>query len=304
MSFLYSSRIPVYASTINGKYRRLVKTLRALYDLARPINGFITALSVAVGGLCAQGPILADAVLLAALSAIWINAAGNAFNDLLDVDIDRINRPQRPLPAGRITLQTAALFTAFCTLIGIGLGVAVSAQHALWAAGISALLVLYSLFLKTSVLWGNGLVGLISAAAFPYGALACGPVGRAWIPAVFALLFHLGREIVKDVEDRNGDRLRGNGTLPLRHGTRTAAHVATGLFTLLMVFTLVPFLYGLYGKLYLLGVLAVNLLIIRVLYVLYAAGDPPSDGRLGRLLKVGMLAGLGAIIIGEWMHSL
>jgi len=66
----------------------------------------------------------------------------------------------------------------------------------------------------------------------------------------------------------------------------------------------VPFLYGLYGKLYLLGVLAVNLLIIRVLYVLYAAGDPPSDGRLGRLLKVGMLAGLGAIIIGEWMHSL
>ena len=154
-----------------------MQTLRALCDLARPINGFITALSVAVGGLCAQGPILADAVFLAALSAVWINAAGNAFNDLFDVDIDRINRPQRPLPAGRITPQTAALFAAFCTLIGISLGAAVSAQHALWAAGISALLVLYSLSLKTSMLWGNGLVGLISAAAFPYGALACGSVG-------------------------------------------------------------------------------------------------------------------------------
>ena len=154
------------------------------------------------------------------------------------------------------------------------------------------------------MLWGNGLVGLISAAAFPYGALACGSVGRAWIPAVFSLLFHLGREIVKDVEDRSGDRLRGDGTLPLRHGTRTAARVATVVFTLLMVFTILPFLYGLYGKLYLLCVLAVNILIIRVLCVLYAMGDAPSDGSLGRLLKVGMLAGLGAIIIGEWMLPL
>ena len=256
-----------------------------------------------MGGLCAQGPVT-DAVLLAALSAVWINSAGNAFNDLLDIDIDRINRPERPLPAGRITLRTAALFTAFCTLIGIGLSVTVSAQHTLWATSISALLALYSLFLKTSVLWGNGLVGRISAAAFLYGALACGSVGRAWIPAVFALLFHLGREIVKDVEDRSGDSLRGDGTLPLRHGTSTAVRVATGLFTLLMVFTLLPFLYGFYGKLYLICVLAVNLLIIRVLYVLSATGDAPSDGSLGRLLKVGMLAGLGAIIIGEWMHPL
>ena len=96
-----------------------MQTLRALFDFARPINGLITALSVAVGGLCAQGPILADAVLLAALSAVWINAAGNAFNDLIDVDIDLINRPQRPLPAGRITLRTAAFLRPFALLLAL-----------------------------------------------------------------------------------------------------------------------------------------------------------------------------------------
>ena len=76
------------------------------------------------------------------------------------------------------------------------------------------------------------------------------------------------------------------------------------LFALLMVFTLLPYFYGLYGKLYLLGVFAVHVLLLYVLYVLYAAGEAPSDGRLGRLLKVGMLAGLVAVVAGEWMRSL
>ena len=294
----------LYTSILTGKCRCLVQTLRALYDLSRPANGLITALSVGVGGLCSQGPIVADAVLLAALSAACINAAGNAFNDLLDVDIDRVNRPERPLPSQRTTLPTAAAFTTLCTLFGIWLGYAVSPQHALSAAVISVLLALYSLFLKTSVLWGNGLVGLIAAAAFPYGALACGSVGRAWIPGIFALLFHLGREIVKDVEDRSGDRLRGHRTLPLRYGTRIATGIVTGLFALLIAFTLFPYFYGLYGKLYLLGVFAVHVLLLYVLYVLYAAGEAPSDGRLGRFLKVGMLAGLIAVVVGEWMRSL
>ena len=69
-----------------------------------------------------------------------------------------------------------------------------------------------------------------------------------------------------------------------------------------MVFTLLPYFYGLYGKLYLLGVFAVHVLLLYVLYVLYAAGEAPSDGRLGRLLKVGTkVLGLAAVVAGEWM---
>ena len=49
---------------------------------------------------------------------------------------------------------------------------------------------------------------------------------------------------------------------------------------------------------------AVHVLLLYVLYVLYAAGEAPSDGRLGRFLKVGMLAGLIAVVVGEWMRSL
>ena len=72
-----------------------------------------------------------------------------------------------------------------------------------------------------------------------------------------------------------------------------------------MVFTLLPYFYGLYGKLYLLGVFAVHVLLLYVLYVLYAAGEGPFRWSSGRLLKVGMYSRAfpAAVVAGEWMRS-
>ena len=70
--------------------------LSTFFLLPRPLNGLITALSVGIGALTADQGLVWPAILLAALSAALINGAGNAFNDLLDIDIDRINRPLRP----------------------------------------------------------------------------------------------------------------------------------------------------------------------------------------------------------------
>ena len=81
--------------------------LSALFLLPRPLNGLITALSVGIGALTAAQAPAWSALLLAALSAALINGAGNAFNDLMDIDIDRINRPLRPLPAGCLSPSAA-----------------------------------------------------------------------------------------------------------------------------------------------------------------------------------------------------
>ena len=280
-----------------------MQLFRALKDLSRPLNGLITALSVGVGALCVEGPVHLSSLLLAMLSAALINAAGNAFNDLCDIDIDRVNRPDRPLPSQRITPRAAALYASVCTVAGLLMALAISPLHALLATAISALLVLYSAHLKNSVLWGNALVGAISAAAFPYGALTSGLWGHAWIPAAFALLFHLGREIVKDIEDMAGDSLRGTRTLPLRYGLRTATRAAAGVYSALITFTLVPFAIGLYGPIYLVCALTVDLVVIHVLYQLCRSDSAPNDGALGRRLKWGMLLGLIAIVLGEWSRS-
>ncbi|MDP6700961.1 MAG: UbiA family prenyltransferase, partial [Candidatus Latescibacteria bacterium] len=204
--------------------------LIAFLLLPRPLNGLITALSVGVGLWTANAPPTWGPGLIAALSAALINGAGNAFNDLIDIDIDRINRPDRPLPSGRISPFVAGVQTLALTLAGCLLGFWLSPWHGSIALGVALLLALYSIFLKNSLLWGNILVAFVGALAFPYGALAAGDLGRSWIPALFALLFHIGREIVKDIEDVAGDRLRGDHTLPLRWGRNRAGWIAAAVY--------------------------------------------------------------------------
>jgi geranylgeranylglycerol-phosphate geranylgeranyltransferase len=276
-----------------------LRYLTALFLLPRPLNGLVTALSVGVGALTSGQSLSWVLVLLAALSAALINGAGNAFNDLIDIDIDRINRPGRPLPSGRLSPLVAGVQSLLLTLVGCLLAFWLSPWHGLAALGVGALLIIYSIFLKNSLLWGNILIGCLGAIAFPYGALAVGDIGRSWIPALFALLFHIGREIVKDIEDVTGDRLRGEHTLPLRWGRAKAAVLAAFIYLSFVVFTWIPYLNDLYGLAYLMTVLPVDLLVLHVLWQLYRQRAELADERLGRQLKIGMLIGLIAIVIGE-----
>ncbi len=280
-----------------------MKNLFALLALTRPINGLITMGAVAVGALTSAETIALFPLLKAALSAALINGAGNAFNDLTDIDIDRINRPYRPLPSGRISPRSAQALTALLNLLGILLAFSLSPLHGLLAIIIATLLILYSIFLKNTVLWGNMLIGLISAAAFIYGALSQHAMGRAWIPAAFALLFHIGREIVKDIEDMSGDRLRGEKTLPLYWGRTRAAQLAGLIYLGLIILTFFPFILGTYALVYLLCVSLADALVLYVLYRLYRERADLQHDLLGRLLKIGMLAGLLAIVAGELSQS-
>jgi len=283
--------------------------LIAFLLLPRPLNGLITALSVGVGLWTANAPPTWGPGLIAALSAALINGAGNAFNDVIDIDIDRINRPDRPLPSGRISPFVAGVQTLALTLAGCLLGFWLSPWHGSIALGVALLLALYSIFLKNSLLWGNILVAFVGALAFPYGALAAGDLGRSWIPALFALLFHTGREIVKDIEDVAGDRLRGDHTLPLRWGRNRAGWIAAAVYLLLLAIAWIPFFTGLYGAAYALALAPVNGLVIYVLVQLYSRHAHPdnpakiaagrADHRLGRLLKIGMFLGLLAVVLGE-----
>ena len=278
--------------------------LSTFFLLPRPLNGLITALSVGIGALTADQVLVWPAILLAALSAALINGAGNAFNDLMDIDIDRINRPLRPLPSGRLSPSAARMQSLLLTLVGCALAFWLSPWHGVIALAVVALLAVYSVSLKNSLLWGNVLVAFVGAIAFPYGALAAGDIGRSWIPALFAFLFHLGREIVKDIEDVAGDQLRGGRTLPLRWGRAQAGVLVAIVYLILVGFTWMPFFTGIYGALYALALLPLHVLVGYVLWQLYRQRAVLADDRLGRLLKVGMFLGLVAIVVGEAVFAL
>ena len=274
-------------------------TFEAIFVLPRPLNCLITALAVYVGAFTAGVRWPSAPVLLAALSAALIAAAGYISNDLKDVDIDRINRPGRPLPAGRIGRRAATLEAWLCALAGLGLAWWLGALAGLAAGAIALGLVAYNLFLKRRAFWGNLLIAALSSAAFPYGALAAGSPGRSWIPAGFALLFHWGREIIKDMEDMEGDRARGARTLPLLWGRKRAILLASAVYSILIAFTLLPWLLDFYGMAYLLLVLGVDAALLWTVIQLHRgeAGRTPSS--LNPLLKAAMFLGLLAIVAGE-----
>ncbi len=278
--------------------------LSAFVLLPRPLNGLITALSVGIGALTADQAPAWSAILLAALSAALINGAGNAFNDLMDIDVDRINRPLRPLPAGRLSPNAARIESLLLSLAGCVLAFWLSLWHGLISLVVVVLLAIYSISLKHSLLWGNVLVAFVGAIAFPYGALAAGYIGRSWIPALFAFLFHLGREVVKDIEDVAGDQLRGARTLPLWWGRPQAGVLAGIVYVVLVGFTWMPFFTGIYGAFYALALLPVHALVGYVCWQLYRQRAVLTDDRLGRLLKVGMFLGLVAIVVGEAVFAL
>lgn len=277
----------------------MIVDLLALARLFRLLNCLITALSVGVGGVTIgvfppDGPIL-----LAAAAAFLIAAAGYGFNDFVDVEIDRRNRPDRPLPSGQISTKTAALGSQFLLLVGLALAWWLSPFLGFYASIVAGSLFIYSRWLKPTPLWGNLLIASLAASAFPFGALAGGGVGRAWIPACLAFLFHLGREIIKDIEDIEGDWQQGAHTLPIRWGERSAGRLSIVVFAVLAVVVLLPWTLGLYGWSYLGPVLLVDLLLISAAIQLLRSQFRPENNVISRLLTLGMFLGLTAIVAGE-----
>ncbi len=271
----------------------------AFLALTRPLNCLIAALSVYIGAFTfdQHGPTLE--LLAAALSAALIAAAGNAFNDVRDVAIDRINRPARPLPEGKLSQRAAVYFSCALAFIGLAWAWWLGPLTGWLASAIVGALAIYSISLKNTSFWGNLCIALIGALAFPYGALALGGLGRSWIPAGFALLFHLGREIVKDIEDMAGDRAVGARTLPLAWTPRQAAHLASLIFLFLIALTTWPWIADLYGHAYLIIVALVDFLLLYVIFKLQHTRAQLAHFRLAEYLKAGMLLGLVSIIAGE-----
>lgn len=274
----------------------LRENLRAVVQLARPVNGLITMASVLVAAVLAGSLEPLEAVALACASAGLINAAGNTINDYFDVEIDRVNKPCRPLPAGRISPRGALLAAGVEFVSGNLLAAIISPAMLLFAVFFSALICIYSSHLKRTPLWGNVAVSLTSAAAFIYGGMAVQRPREAVIPALFAFFYHLGREIIKDMEDMTGDRLGNAHTFPVRYGKRKSVALVWGNFLLLVGLTMWPYLTGGYGTTYFIVVVTgIYPVIGYVLFSLLRRTDPDHLNFLSNLLKADMLIGLIAL---------
>jgi len=209
------------------------------------IMGILTVpLGALIVGAVSQNNI-AIPLLLHTLSVAFFMAGWNALNDLLDINADRINHPTRPLASGAISEESAKKFSLVCfslstiMLVGIIFHTEETIGHLEWLDSVAIwgmALILMSAYefdgipfkpcLKKTGLFGNLSVSGLIAVVIVFGAAAVGHGTELfpWTVAICAMMIGTAREIIKDVEDMEGDSERH--TLPMKIGAEKARMVA------------------------------------------------------------------------------
>lgn len=268
-----------------------------LISVTRPLNILLTVLSVWIGFIYSFDSFFSPQLIYAAASAGFICAAGNIFNDFFDKSVDQINKPDRPYAAGKLQAVDMLVSGIFAYSSGILLSFFVGIEGFLIVLSTSVLLMVYNVKAKRMVLAGNVIISLLAGMAFLYGGLAGGSIKNAAIPALFAVVFHFGREIFKDIEDKDADKKSGIDTFPVRYGEGKALVLGISVFILLIFLTPMPYVFLNYSLLYLITVaVGVDLLLIVLIQRYLVSRRMEHLKRLNKLMKFGMVFGLLALM--------
>jgi geranylgeranylglycerol-phosphate geranylgeranyltransferase len=215
--------------------------------LVRAGNLVVSFVGTIVGGLVARGAGLPAPgmlwlfLVLAGVSTAFVTAGGNVLNDLLDLEGDRTNHPDRPLVTGEISVGNARGLAAALFVLGGLVVIPVALEEPLVAVILAvavALLLGYEFRFKKAGLAGNLVVAFLTGVVFLYGGAAAGDALLLLPFGVMAFLATLSREVIKDMEDLAGDV--GRSTLPKLYGMGVATMTARGAAVGGIVLSFVP----------------------------------------------------------------
>ena len=253
---------------------------------------------------------------LLVLITVLIAAAGYIINDYFDIRIDRINKPGKMVLGKNIEPRQGILlhwvFNILAAVLGFYLAYRVGALRlGLVFPLIAGILYMYSAKYKRSLLAGNVVVSLLSAMVvvmvwlFEYYMIRNTGAGIdlfasrisvvVWLYAAFAFMVSFVREVVKDIEDMEGDREAGCKTIPLTAGIPAARNIALAC----TIFTMLLLAFGQYLALtqglkiiFWYYVLPVQIMMINLLLMINKSVDPVDFRAPGNLAKMIMLAGV------------
>ena len=292
----------------------------AYSDLFRVGNSITGLIGVGVGALVVNGtgisPNQRIIILSYGLSVMCFMFGWNAYNDITDIETDRANRPERPLPSGRLSLNEAKnamrislLLSILFLIIGaMNLSDSITDEEVIvsgtiWLIAIF-LLLSYEGFSGSNGLKHRGLAGnAVIAAAIGmdvlFGASAVSGTTDPKVVslAIMAILFSLARELIKDIEDMEGDIDRN--TLPRSIGVENARSIAW-IFTMAAFVSLfLPFIIEVFPMEHAILVSPGGFLLMMVKSKLFLGEDSAAQNLIKRSLQISMIGVIAsAIIIG------
>jgi 4-hydroxybenzoate polyprenyltransferase len=237
-------------------------------------------------------------------------AAGYVINDIIDEPIDRINKPEKRFVGVHFSQKTAYFIYAILLLIALVCSFILSAMAEFYwflvcCVAANAVLFAYSKWLKRMPFWGNFTVAIFTACvAFGVAMPIMQPpytLAQTQIFTIFtnycgfALLANLWRELIKDLEDMEGDSRYGCRTVPIVFGITAAKKLgfAIGLVLLCALFLFSKCLLEnalFLGWIWLVATVAFPL--FASLYLLYIAEKKADYTLISRIAKLMMVGGL------------
>lgn len=183
--------------------------LRGYLQLIRPAN-MVTAAADALAGYAACGLPPDLRLWSLAMASVCLYGGGVAFNDVCDRDLDRVERPERPLPSGRAGLARAVTLGAALLTAGVGLAFSVSTLSGILACAIGGGALLYDMRAKHHRLAGPAVLGLCRAMNFLLGLSAgIGALGNGWYLALLPLTYVAAITAISSGEVHGGSRRTG-----------------------------------------------------------------------------------------------
>lgn len=241
------------------------KRMLGLFRLFRFELPLTAGVCVILGELLALGTLPTTAeILLGFLSFFFISAAALILNDYFDLETDKINAPERPLPAGLVTDRDVILLSISVTILGFTTGYLIGFEALLAVVLVWAVGFLYNWRFKKAGFVGNLMVSFSVGMTFIFGGIT---VDRpfeiiVWFFAIIVSLINLGEEIAADAMDIEGDRKAGSRSLALVFGREKALKISGAIFLLVVAAGCLPFLLGWLELIYLFPILLMDAVIL------------------------------------------
>lgn len=220
--------------------------MKAYFEIIRPFNTIFVALTILFGAFFHSYSYSIYAIIFAIFSACFISAAGYVINDFYDLQIDKINRPDRVLPSNRMRPKVAFRYAIILFFLGIIFGFLTQKSGCIFLALLNSFLMFYyAKSLKKKFLLGNLVVAYAAGSAFIFGAISNSNLKNVFVISIVAFLYTLVREIIKDMEDVEGDIKENSSTLPIILGKKSAAYLT--IIPILMIFFFLNYKFIFHG---------------------------------------------------------
>ncbi len=268
--------------------------------IIRPFNCLFVALTILFGAYYNSINNNFWIIIFAMVSATLIAGAGYVINDFFDLPIDIINKPHRVLPSGKISPKTAYIYAVLLFISGITLSFFTQNIYCVLIAILNSLILFfYAKSFKMSFLIGNILIAYTAASTFIYGGLSNNNFKNGLIVAIYAFLYTLIREFIKDSEDIEGDVKFGARTLAIKVGRKNIT-----LISILPILCILIFNYFLlYLELITLTTFLILNLLVSVPLILFTVYllrklNKYRFSRISLLMKINMLVLLIILWVG------